>query len=143
MATATVDLVLNNSAFMAGMGQAERRAKGFESTVGGLFRRSPFQRAEDTLTQFVSQLGSGNVIGAVSGLAARFSGLGLAATVGVGVALEYLGKFKTQAEQAGDAARNLGNTLALSGGSAGPDQIRQKFDAVLSGTEDLLQKSSG
>src|SRR5262245_58569106 len=96
MAQATVDLALNNSSFLAGMGQAERRAKSFESTVGGLFRRSPFQRAESALTDFALTLGSGNVIGAVQGLSARFSGLGLAASVGVGVAIGVFKKFSDQ-----------------------------------------------
>src|SRR4030095_15053400 len=142
MAQATVNLNLNASSCEAVLNQAERRSRGFESTVAGLFRRSPTARAERAFTALAAGLSTGRVAPGVQTFAASLSGLGLAAGVGIGAAIAIFGKFREQVAATDQATRKLGNQLALLGGTRGPEQLEAQFESVLATTEDLIQKSS-
>jgi hypothetical protein len=142
MAQATVNLNLNAASFEAGLNQAERRSRGFESTIAGLFRRSPTARAERAFTALAAGLSTGSVAAGVQTFAASLSGLGLAAGVGIGAAIAIFGKFREQVAATDQATRKLGNQLALLGGTRGPEQLESQFNSVLATTEDLIQKSS-
>jgi hypothetical protein len=93
---AKVRLGLSNEDFINGLRAAEQRAKGFESQVAGLFRRSPLHRAERAFSDFAANLATGNVGQAITGFAERLTGLGLLAGVGVGAAVVIFQKFKGQ-----------------------------------------------
>src|SRR4029453_10149421 len=142
MAQATVNLNLNAARFEAGLNQGERRSGGFESTVAGLFRRSPTARAERAFTALAAGLSTGSVAAGVQTFAASLCGLGLAAGVGIGAAIAIFGKFREQVAATDQATRKLGNQLALLGGTRGPEQLEAQFESVLATTEDLIQKSS-
>lgn len=96
MAQATIDLGLNTASFTAGLNEAERKSQSFEGRVAGLFKRSPLQRAERAFSEFAVNLSTGNVAQGVAGFAAKLSGLGLAAGVGIGAAVGFFLKLKGQ-----------------------------------------------
>lgn len=135
MAEARVDLVLGNSQFLQGIAQADaaqkRFASSWEANVGRAFKRSPFQRAETALSDFAVQLGSGNLLGAVQGLAARFSGLGLAASVGVAVGIDALIKFRQNVAEAERATSALNSELGRPIlGALGPEALTNQIESL-------------
>jgi hypothetical protein len=141
MPSARVDLTLDSGPFVAGLNEAERRSQSFEQRVGGLFKRSPLARAERAFTDLAANLSSGNVAQGVAGFATRISGLGLAAGIGIGAAVTIFERFRGEVEASDLAARKLGAELATLGGTRGPQELAQKFQAITAQTEDLIQKS--
>src|SRR4030095_12467506 len=76
MATAKVNLGLSNQDFVNGLNEATNKARGFESTIQGLFRRSPTQRAERAFAELASNLSTGNVAQGIGEFATRLTGIG-------------------------------------------------------------------
>lgn len=112
MAQATVDLGLNTAAFTAGLNEAGQKAQTFEGRIAGLFRRSPLHRAERAFADFAANLATGNVAGAVQGLAGRFTGLGLVIGTVVGAGTLIFNKLKGQLDATAKAAAAVNTELA-------------------------------
>jgi hypothetical protein len=116
MAEARVDLVLGNSQFLQGISQADAAQKRFagswEASVGSIFRRSPFARAERALTDFAARLGGGDVTGAISGLLSRVTGFGLGTAVVLGTAALAAKKFRDEILESKNAVSAINNELA-------------------------------
>lgn len=89
-------LAFNDAAFTNGIERAEKRAATFggrvEATFNNLFRRTPGRRAEKALTGLVGDIATGSLSQGIMSFAGRLTGLGLAAGVGVGVAIELFDK---------------------------------------------------
>jgi hypothetical protein len=149
MATkARLETVLTGDAtpFVAAVERAEKRAQTFDSRFKSLFRRSPDRRAEQALSGFVADLSSGNVQGALTGIATRISGVGLAAGVGIGAAAELFLKAKEQIDAVDESVKkvnaDLARPLALQS-ALGPEGIGKEIEAAMKDMDDLAKKRSG
>lgn len=112
MAQATVDLGLNTAAFTAGLGEAERKAQSFEGRIAGFFKRDPTQRAERAFSDLAVNLSTGNVAQGIAGFAAKLTGLGLAAGIGVGAAVALFQRFKGQIDETSKSTEALFGQLS-------------------------------
>jgi hypothetical protein len=109
-AKARLETVLtgDDTPFVQAVERAERRAQTFQSRVTQLFRRTPERRAEVALGGFVSDLTSGNVTSAITGIASRMSGLGLALGVGAAGGIALYESFKKASMAAGELEERVG-----------------------------------
>lgn len=136
----------DDSPFVQAVERAEKRAQTFHSRLTGLFRRDPSARAERALSGFVGGIASGDIQGAVVGLAERFRGLGLAAGVGLGAALIIFQKAKEQLDEVDKAVQKVNADLArpLSFQSAlGPEGISKEIETAAKDLDDLKEKRKG
>lgn len=82
-----------------GAAKIERRLAGAQRGFQSLFKRTPGRRAELALSNLAGSLAGGDIAGAVTSFSTRLSGLGLAAGVGIGVAVTLFEKFHKQIEE--------------------------------------------
>lgn len=143
MAEGTFVLTANVSGFEQGLNQAQRRAQGFEESVGGLFRRSPFQRAETALADFTAQLSAGNLGGAISSLLTRISAFGVLASAGIGAAIIGAQKLKHAIDESDASAKKLTLDMATMGGIKTGEQARGFFQQQLKDFEDFQKQRQG
>src|SRR4051794_24376647 len=89
-------LAFNDIAFTQGIERAEKRAQTFSGRVEGtfqnLFKRTPGRRAERAIGNLLGDISTGNAAQGIAQFAGRLTGLGLAAGVGIGVAVELFSK---------------------------------------------------
>lgn len=139
-------LGFNDAEFTNGIARAEKRAQTFagrvETSFQGLFRRTPGRKAEKALTGFITDLTTGSVSQGIFSLANRFTGLGLVAGVGLGVAVEVGQKLLETMKATDDASRKLFGSLAGLGGAKGPEQIKKQFQDINEQTRLIVETSS-
>lgn len=104
-------LGFNDAQFTQGIERAEKRAATFggrvEATFNNLFRKTPGRRAEKALTGLVGDIATGSLSQGVMSFAGRLTGLGLAAGVGVGVAIELFDKLHDSVKEVRAAHEGL------------------------------------
>lgn len=146
-------LAFNDTNFTQGIERAEKRAQTFagrvEAQFMGLFRRAPGRKAEKALTGFITDLATGGVSQGIFSLASRFTGLGLAAGVGVGVAVELFGKLHDQIKTVKTDSESLRlemlKPISLIGGLSpeGIDQqaavLKTKYDKIIDDHKGFMQ----
>jgi hypothetical protein len=109
-------LGFNDTEFVAGIRQAEQRAATFSARAGksfeNVFKRGPGRRAEQAIAGLVGDLSSGNVAGGITSLASRMTGFGLAAGVGIGVAVEAFAAFKRHIDETRSAQEKFQDLMS-------------------------------
>lgn len=136
----------NDAPFLAAVNRAEKHAQGFQSRVQSMFRRTPERRAETAISQFFGDLGSGNVQGALAGLTSKITGFGLAAGVGIGVAVETFIRAKSQIDEVDKSVSKLNQDLARPPGlqaGLGPEGIGKEMETTQKDLEDVVEKRKG
>lgn len=86
-------------------GQATQR--GFEGGLTSLFKRSPERRAERAFAGLGTALATGDVAQGLAAFTEKLSGLGLAAGIGVGVAIGIFEKFRHDIKETDAATETL------------------------------------
>lgn len=148
MAKARLETELTGNAepFIRSVEQAEKRAQSFSARITSLFRRDPTQRAERALSGFITDLSSGNVLGAIEGVSSRLSGLGLAAGVGLGVVVGLAIKAKEQFDAVDKSVlklnEDLSKPLAITS-ALGPEGIGKEIESLNKNLDDLVEKRKG
>lgn len=152
-------LGFNDLEFTRGIERAEKRAATFggrvEATFQGLFRRTPGRRAERAISNLLGDISTGNLSQGIAQFAGRLTGLGLAAGVGVGVAVELFSKLHesvVEVRQAHDELdKQMGRPLRLTsieGLGKAIDNLREKQSTFTHGFTNILydiahQKGAG
>jgi hypothetical protein len=141
------------SGFINGMAQAGQAADKFHDRVNkagggitGLFKRTPEFKAQRAFTHFADSLASGDVQGAISNLTGHMSGFGLAAGVGIGVAIEVFSKLHDAITRVNTAQSSLNEVLLspakLVGAAGGVAGLTSHLQAAHKATEELQSASS-
>lgn len=116
---------------------------GFEGGFAGLFRRSPERRAELAFHQLAADISTGDVGAAVANFGSRLSGLGLAAGIGVGVAIGLFQKFSSEIKETSKSLETLSEHLAKPAGlqgALGPEGITKEIESFKKESDDLAEK---
>lgn len=137
------------TATMERAGQAADRFAGRVSKAGGgieaLFKRSPHMRAERALSGFLTQAASGDIVGGLTSITGRMTGLGLAAGVAVGVGVEMFEKLHgaIKETEAAEAALNqvLLSPAKLVGAAQGVAGLTKHLEETHAATEKLRASS--
>lgn len=128
-----------------GASQMEQKLAVAEKRFTGLFKRSPHMRAERALSGFFERAASGDIVGAISQISGRMTGLGIVAGVAIGAGVAIFTKFKEQIDETKAAhealrlemvKRPLSTITSLS--SEGMEQALGTREKL---TEDLSKKS--
>lgn len=136
----------DNGPFIAMFRDAEKVASQGANRIQGkfsdIFKRSPNMRAERAITGLLGGLASGDVIGGITQLAGRITGLGLAAGIGIGGAAIVFTKFKESIDEADAASKKLAFSLGGLENIKGPEAIKAKFAEIVSETDALIEKTN-
>jgi hypothetical protein len=135
---------------MAQAGQAADKFHARVNKAGGgitnLFKRTPELKAQRALTHFADSLASGDISGAISGLAGHMGVLGIAAGVGIGVAVEVFGKLHEAITRVTTAQSALDEVLLspakLVGAASGVAGLVSHLQAAHKATVELQAASS-
>lgn len=127
-------------------GQIERETRsGFDGGVAGLFRRTPERRAERAISGLGSALATGDLGAGVLALTGKITAFGLAAGVGVGLAVETTRKFHDQIVETGNAVEALRGQLSRSvsiQGGLGEGGISKEIENLDAALGELEKKAS-
>lgn len=134
---ASVTLSLDSSPFAQGLDRAEKRAQGFgqrvESSFQGMFKRTPGRRAERALGGLLGDIATGNAAQGIAMFAGKLTGLGLAAGVGIGAAVELFSTLHQSITEVGKAQDDLDkqmshpvNLTSIEGLGKAIDNLREK-----------------
>lgn len=144
-----VKLTADDSDYQRVMQRAGNTADKFTSRINhasngftNLFKRSPNLRAERALSGFFERAASGDIVGAISQISGRMTGLGIVAGVAIGAGVEIFQKFVESVKATDAASGKLYNTLAGIGGVRGPEEISKQFHDIAAQTDDLIQKAN-
>lgn len=109
-------LAFNDAEFTQGIERAEKRAQTFggrvEGTFQNLFKRTPGRRAERAIGNLLGDISTGNAAQGIAQFAGRLTGLGLAAGVGIGVAVELFSKLHESVVEVRKAHEELDRQMA-------------------------------
>lgn len=142
-------LAFNDVQFTQGIERAEKRAQTFagrvETSFQGLFKRTPGRRAERAIGNLLGDISTGNAAQGIAQFAGRLSGLGLAAGVGIGVAVELFSKLTESVKEVRVAHDELDrqmsrplNLTSIEGLGHAIDNLRAKQDTFTHGFTNYL-----
>lgn len=142
-------LAFNDVAFTQGIERAEKRAQTFagrvETSFQGLFKRTPGRRAERALGGLIGDISTGNAAQGIAMFASRLTGLGLAAGVGIGVAVELFSKLHESVTEVRKAHDDLDkqmshplNLTSIEGLGKAIDNLREKQGTFTHGASNYL-----
>lgn len=143
-------LAFNDAQFTQGIERAEKRAQTFggrtEAVFQNLFKRTPGRRAERAIGNLLGDISTGNAAQGIAQFAGRLTGLGLAAGVGIGVAVELFSKLRESVLEVRAAHDELDKQMSkplrltsIEGLGKAIDNLREKQNTFTNQTVNYLK----
>lgn len=140
----------NDVEFTRGIERAEKRGLAFggrmETTFQNLFKRTPGRRAERAIGNLLGDISTGNAAQGIAQFAGRLTGLGLAAGVGIGVAVELFSKLHESVVEVQKAHDELDRQMSkpigltsIEGLGKAIDNLREKQSTFTHGAVNYLR----